>query len=50
MSEAGAAGKGSRSGIHIENMNIHNPVREEAGESVTRAVTRASFLAGRQLG
>ena len=40
-------GHGAAGGIAIGTMNIHNPVAEKAGESVTRAVQRSAFLAGR---
>jgi hypothetical protein len=50
---AAAAASGARTamggggGISIGHMEIKNPVAEKAGESVTRAVQRSAFLAGR---
>jgi hypothetical protein len=47
LSAAGAAGGGSGQGFHVGEINIHNPVKEQAGTSLTHAVQRLAFLAGR---
>lgn len=45
LSTAGASGKGG--GITTGDITINNPIREPAGESLTRAVMKLGFLAGR---
>jgi len=46
MSDAAKAAQGA-GGPFIGQLNIHNPVAERAGDSITRSVMKASFLAGR---
>jgi hypothetical protein len=46
LSAAGASGRG-RSGFSVGEINIHNPLPERAGDSLTRSVMKMQFLAGR---
>jgi hypothetical protein len=38
---------GNRVGLHIDQLNISNPVAEKPSDSITRSSNRLSFLAGR---
>lgn len=44
---AQAVGAGNKSGFNVESITINNPVKETAGGSLTRAVNRMAFMAGR---
>lgn len=44
MSDAAA---GTRVGLHVDQLNINNPLREETKDSIARMSNRAAFLAGR---
>jgi hypothetical protein len=46
MADAAAV---SRTGMHVDQLTINNPVREETHQSITRMTNRMAFLAGRQM-
>jgi hypothetical protein len=42
-----SAAAGNRVGLHVDQLNISNPVAEKPSDSITRSSNRLSFLAGR---
>lgn len=41
------AGSGARGGLHVDQLVIHNPVKERPSDSITRSSQRLMFLAGK---